>query len=626
MKQFAEGFSRPKQVRIRYLPKPDYTKPLYEISQESRDRMFKRLQFLYGESKAQQTLPELERILKVHYAHKPEELITWDSKANPVERFTEKDLVLITYGDLVQGKGHSPLASLAEFIQRPRFRNLFNTIHILPFFPYSSDRGFSITDFKSVDPNLGSWSDIDAIGEDYQLMFDGVLNHASAESPEFQDFLNGSPSYQDMVIAFRSADEITPEQRQLIRRPRTSDILTRFISINGPVWVWTTFSPDQVDLNYKNPQVLIDIIETLLLYIRRGADIIRLDAVTYLWDELGTTCASLDQTHQVIKLFRDVVDLVAPRTALLTETNVPHEENISYFGDGTDEAHMVYNFALPPLVLHAFYRGDVSYLNQWASGLEFPSNMTSYLNILDTHDGIGVLGAKSFLPESEIDFLAETARNHGGYISYRSSGDGIEKPYEINTTWWGALNQNDDGEDLALKVKRFISSRSIALVLRGVPGLYFHGIIGTENDSMVVDASGHNRDINRVPIQVESLLQQLDETGSKLDQIRSNLGMLGETRISQRAFHPDSSQKVLSVSPAVFSVLRETVDTSERVMTFANVTNMIQNMVISLADTGSNEVDWCNLLNDLNCKFHNGKLCLELMPYEVIWLKPKSEF
>jgi sucrose phosphorylase len=252
--------------------------------------------------------------------------------------------------------------------------------------------------------------------------------------------------------------------------------------------------------------------------------------------------------------------------------------------------------------------------------------MTSYLNILDTHDGIGVLGAKSFLPESEIDFLAETARNHGGYISYRSSGDGIEKPYEINTTWWGALNQNDDGEDLALKVKRFISSRSIALVLRGVPGLYFHGIIGTENDSMVVDASGHNRDINRVPIQVESLLQQLDETGSKLDQIRSNLGMLGETRISQRAFHPDSSQKVLSVSPAVFSVLRETVDTSERVMTFANVTNMIQNMVISLADTGSNEVDWCNLLNDLNCKFHNGKLCLELMPYEVIWLKPKSEF
>jgi len=626
MKQFTEGFSRPKQERIRYLPKPDYTKPLFEIPQESRARMFERLLFLYGDSKAQQTMPELERILKVHYAHKPERLIAWDAKANPTERFTEKDMILITYGDLVQGHGHSPLASLMEFLQRPRFRNLFNTIHILPFFPYSSDRGFSVTDFKSVDPNLGSWSDIDAIGDDYQLMFDGVLNHASAESPEFQDFLNGSPIYQDMVIAFRSPDEITPEQRQMIRRPRTSDILTRFDSIKGPVWVWTTFSPDQIDLNYKNPQILIDIIETLLLYIRRGADIIRLDAVTYLWDELGTTCASLDQTHQVIKLFRDVVDLIAPRVALLTETNVPHEENISYFGDGTDEAHMVYNFALPPLVLHAFYRGDVSYLNDWATGLEYPSNMTSYLNILDTHDGIGVLGAKNFLPPKEVDFLVETARLHGGYISYRSSDEGTEKPYEINTTWWGALNQQDNGEELVTQVKRFVASRSIAIVLRGVPGLYFHGIIGTGNDSEVVENSGHNRDINRVPIYVETLLQQLDKTDSKLDQIRSGLGMLGKVRISQRAFHPDGVQEVLTTSPAVFSVLRVAVDGSERVMTFANVTNSVQNVEISLADMDSNELDWCDLFSDRECRFQNGTLSLELEAYDVVWLKPKSEF
>ncbi|UCD65603.1 MAG: sugar phosphorylase, partial [Deltaproteobacteria bacterium] len=193
MDQLTQESSRPKQIRIRYLTKPDYTRQPFEIPDASKDKMFERLRFLYGDSRAQQTLPELERILKVHYAHKPDELIAWDAKADPTERFTEKDLILITYGDLVVGKGHSPLASLMEFIQRPRFRDLFNTIHILPFFPYSSDRGFSVTDFKSVDPNLGSWSDIDAIGEDYQLMFDGVLNHASAESPEFQEFLNGAP-------------------------------------------------------------------------------------------------------------------------------------------------------------------------------------------------------------------------------------------------------------------------------------------------------------------------------------------------------------------------------------------------------------------------------------------------
>jgi sucrose phosphorylase len=588
--------------------------------------MLQRLSFLYGDSKARQTLPELERILQVHYAHKPEELKTWDAKAEPTERFTEKDLVLVTYGDLLEGHGHSPLATLKEFIQRPGFRSLFNTIHILPFFPYSSDRGFSITDFKSVDPNLGSWADIDAIGEDYQLMFDGVLNHASAECPEFQEFLNGTPRYQDMVIAFRSPDEITPEQRQVIRRPRTSDILTRFNSINGPVWVWTTFSPDQIDLNFKNPVVLIETIETLLLYIRRGADIIRLDAVTYLWDELGTTCASLDQTHQVIKLFRDVVDLVAPRVALLTETNVPHEENISYFGNGTDEAHMVYNFALPPLVLHAFYRGDVRYLSHWARNLNYPSNMTCYLNILDTHDGIGVLGAKSFLPEEEIEFMVESARQNGGYISYRSSGDGVEKPYEINTTWWGALNQKDNGEDLTIQVKRFIASRSLALVLRGVPGLYFHGIVGTENDPTVVEASGHNRDINRLPIHVETLLQELQHPESKLDQIRAYLGKLGEIRVSQRAFHPDGAQKVLTISPGVFSVLRVAVDSSERVMTLANVTNSLQSLELSLAAMDSSEVEWRDLLSDRLYRARDGILNLELHPYEVIWLKPVSEF
>jgi sucrose phosphorylase len=456
-------------------------------------------------------------------------------------------------------------------------------------------------------------------------MFDGVLNHASAECPEFQEFLDGPPRYQDMVIAFRSPGEITPEQRQLIRRPRTSDILTRFDSINGPVWVWTTFSPDQIDLNFKNPGVLLETIETLLLYIRRGADIIRLDAVTYLWDELGTTCASLEQTHEIIKLFRDVVDLVAPRVALLTETNVPHEENISYFGDGTDEAHMVYNFALPPLVLHALYRGNASYLSRWARDLDYPSNMTCYLNILDTHDGIGVLGASSFLPKEEIEFMVETARQHGGYISYRATGDGVEKPYEINTTWWGALNRKNNDENLELQVKRFIASRSIALVLRGVPGLYFHGIIGTENDPASVEASGHNRDINRLPIHVETLLQELEQPDSKLDRIRTALGNMGRVRVSQPAFHPDGDQQVLETTPAVFSVLRVAVDGGERIMTLANVTASEQRIALSLAELDSNEIEWRDLLSDRVISAREGVLEVELDPYDVVWLKPAGE-
>ena len=221
-------------------------------------------------------------------------------------------------------------------------------------------------------------------------------------SPEFQEFLNGHPDFKDIVITFKSPDELTPDERRLIVRPRTSDILTKFDSIDGPIYVWTTFSPDQVDLNYKNPGVLIFIIETLLLYVRRGADNIRLDAVTYIWSEPGTRCVHMDEAHEIIKLFRDILNLVAPKVALTTETNVPHKENISYFGNGSDEAQMVYNFALPPLVLHTFYLEDATALTGWAMDLKYFSDTSTYFNILDTHDGVGLMGVKDILDRKSV--------------------------------------------------------------------------------------------------------------------------------------------------------------------------------------------------------------------------------
>ena len=308
---------------------PDFTRPHLEISSRDREKIFAQLSFLYGEADAKTHIPELERILKVYYAHKPEEMIELEKEFNPEERFTENDIILITYGDLLKGEEHSPLASLAGFLENaPRLKGIINTLHILPFFPYSSDRGFSITDFRAVDAKLGSWMDIEEIGKNFQLMFDGVLNHASSKSYAFQEMLNGNPAHKDIAITFKSQDDLTPEQRKIIVRPRTSDILTEFQSINGPIHVWTTFSPDQIDLNYKNPKVLLWAIDTLLLYVRRGADIMRLDAITYLWAEPGTPSVHLEQTHEIVKLFRDVLNIVAPGVALITETNVPHKDNV----------------------------------------------------------------------------------------------------------------------------------------------------------------------------------------------------------------------------------------------------------------------------------------------------------
>jgi glycosidase len=611
--------------RIRYNDRPDFTRPLLEIPAGPRQKMFERLKFLYGEQTAHEVMPELVRLIRVHHAHKPEELIEAERKLNPAERFGEQDMILITYGDMVSANGQSPLAALSRFLNVLRRRApVFNTLHILPFFPYTSDRGFSITDFRTVDPRMGTWKDIEELGDTHRLMFDGVFNHASSESPAFREMLCGNPDYRDFAITFRSRDELTPEQRLLLRRPRTSDFLTQFHSIDGPLWTWTTFSPDQIDLNYRNPKVLLSVVDTLLLYVRKCADLVRLDAVTYLWYEPGTSGANLEQTHTIIKLFRDVLDVAAPHTALVTETNVPHDENISYFGDGTDEAQMVYNFALPPLVLHAFYRGNASRLSCWARELAYPSATTTYLNILDTHDGIGLPGVDKILPGEEISFLIEQARRHGAFVSYRAI-EGREAPYEINTTWYSALNMDNAGEDRAYQVKRFAASRSIALALRGVPAIYLHGLLGTRNDIQLALRTRVKRDVNRSTIEESYLARMLAEPGSKLNLIQDQLGRLLDMRIRHRAFHPNGGQKVLLLSPAVFAVLRTSPEGDEHILAITNVSERSCRLEIPLEKLGVSEENWYDLVSCRGWSVKAGQLAVELSAYDVRWLMPFGE-
>ncbi len=607
-------------------PNPDYTMPPLEIPAEARDKMLGRLRFIYGDGKAEQCMPELERLMRVYYAHKTPEMIELEKEFDPTERFCEKDTLLITYGDLLRGEGHSGLKVLGNFLdERTKIKDAVSILHILPFFPYSSDRGFSVIDFRAVDPNMGTWQDIEELGRYFKLMFDGVLNHCSSRSPAFQEFLNGNPHYRDVVISYHSPDELTPEQRQLIVRPRTSDILSGYQSIDGPVWVWTTFSADQVDLNYRSPDVLMFIIETLLFYVRWGADLLRLDAVTYLWSEPGTPSVNLEQTHEIIKLFRDVLDIVAPWVALVTETNVPHKENVSYFGNGFDEAQMVYNFALPPLVLHTFYREDATALSEWAQGLEYPSKTTTFLNVLDTHDGVGLMGVKNILSKEDIDFIVQKAREHGAFVSNRNVGGGQEEPYEVNVTWFSALNHDNSDEDIAFQVKRFVASRSIALALRGVPGIYLHGLVGTKNDIDAVLRSKVKRDINRRTLDEEELLAKLKDPDSKLSHIAYQLGRLVELRARHRAFHPNGDQKVLMLSKDVFAALRASPEGDEHVLTLANVANRVSRVEASLSDLGIDEAHWYDLYGKRGWMAEDRKLEVTLQPYDVVWLIPFAE-
>ena len=601
---------------------PDYDREIFQIPPEFKKKIHDKLAFLYGGQAAHACYGELLRVMKVYYAYKTPHMIGMEKSFNAHERFMEKDVILITYGDLIQGHNEKPLEILADVMKY--LKDAINTLHILPFFPYSSDRGFSVTDFEEVDPRLGTWDDILKLKSSTKLMFDGVFNHISSKSRWFQEFLDGNPKFQDVFTVFSTKTAISEEYLSLILRPRTSELLSTFSTLNGKRSVWTTFSRDQIDLNFQNPEVLLKMAQILLLYVRRGADLIRLDAITYLWQELGTSCAHLEQTHTIIKLFRDILDAVAPHVALISETNVPHEENIQYFGNGHDEAQMVYNFALPPLVLHTFQTGSSAALTQWAMGLDRVSDSATYFNILDSHDGIGVLGAKNILTDQEIEMMALRVVEHGGFISFKDNGDGTTSPYELNTTWYSALNREDCDETMDFKIKRFLASRSIALVMMGVPGIYLHGLFGSKNDADAVLDEGETRSISRRSFDRDSLYQTLDDPETSTHKIAYGFGDMILKRTHEKAFHPNAAQRVLQISDAVFALVRTSIDEKEEILCITNITAHDQRITVDLSAQGLNSKSWLDILSDRSFLAHQGTLSLNLSSYQAVWVKNRD--
>ncbi len=603
---------------------PDYKRPIFQVPEYYAQRFKQKLTFLYGKSRLDNIYPELERLLKVYYAHKTPLMLEWEKYFNPEDRFTEQDVILITYGDLIKTPNQKPLRTLTELTEN-YLKGVINFLHILPFFPSSSDRGFAVMDFEEVDPNLGTWDDILELKKDFKLMFDGVFNHVSSKSRWFQEFLNQNPKYLDFFVVFSTKQQLSPDQLRLIVRPRTTPILTEFNTLNGKRLVWTTFSQDQIDLNYHNPHVLLKMIDILLKYVRRGADIIRLDAVTYLWEELGTSCVHLEQTHMIIKLFRDVLNTVAPHVALITETNVPHKDNIRYFGNGHDEAQMVYNFALPPLVLYSFQNENARKLTQWAATLKKVSNEATFFNFLDSHDGVGVMAVQGILSPEEIEMMALRVVEHGGFISYRANPDGSLSPYELNITWFSAINNEDANEPLELQVNRYIASRSIALVLMGVPGIYLHGFLGSKNDADLVLEERQTRSINRKTLKKKELLQALNNPETTTYHVTRQLVRLIEIRKRQRAFHPNAGQKILNVADEVFAVMRYTQDHSEIILAFTNVTSKRVKLKINLKQWGIMwDFNWRDLFTRQIYSSKNQQLSFTLDPYQILWLKARN--
>jgi len=530
------------------------------------------------------------------------------------ERWDEKDILLITYGDSIVEKEQTPLHTLNEFLHE-HLSDSISGVHILPFFPYSSDDGFSVIDYKQVNPNLGGWEDINRIADKFKLMTDLVINHISRESIWFYDFVaNQLPASEYFIEHDQDTDT------SQVTRPRNSPLLIPVNTHRGTRYVWATFSEDQIDLDFSNPNVLLEFVDILLYYIANGARLIRLDAIAFLWKRLGTNCIHLNETHEVVKLLRDIINHVAPDCILITETNVPHEENLSYFGEG-DEAHMVYQFSLPPLVLHALNRGTAKYLTEWAASLSPLPNECTYFNFTASHDGIGLRALEGILPHHETEGLIESMQRFGGFVSMKANPDGEDSPYEINISLFDAMQGTRRGTD-QWQIDRFICSQSIMLAMQGIPAFYIHSMLATPNDIHGVELSGRTRSINRKKWDYPELQSLLNSQNTPNHEVFNELKRIIEIRRNEPCFHPDNEQEIIEVNRGIFSILRVQNTSNRKLLALYNVTAVPQQITISGKPELSDNADWHDLIS--NSDITTILPLITLQPYQVMWLVDKN--
>lgn len=529
--------------------------------------------------------------------------------------FDERDAILITYGDQIHTPGEAPLRTLGAFLER-HTSDVLSGVHILPCYPWTSDDGFAVVDYGAIDPDLGDWGDIEALAERWDVMLDAVFNHVSASSPWVHRWQAGQPGFRNHLISLDPATDLSR-----VTRPRALPLLTPVETIDGTQHVWSTFGPDQLDLNYAEPEVLRAVTAHLLDYVAKGANVIRLDAIAFLWKTIGTSCVHLPETHEVIRLWRTILDAVAPGTCLITETNVPHAENIRYFGDGTDEAHLVYQFPLSPLTLHAFVVGDGRHLSTWAEGLSTPSDQTAFFNFLGSHDGIGMRPAEGLLPDEAVSQLVDVVQSHGGGISMRTNPDGSLSPYELNTTFFDALNDPAVSESDQVRVQRFRTAHALLLSLAGVPGVYVQALLGGRNWIEGMEQTGRARSINRRKYDLAELESELAEPGGLRRQVMTAMLGLLAARRREPAFHPNAPQQVIWAHHALVCLLRTRLDGSRQVLCVHNVSGEHVSVTVGSVDGLDLRGRVTDLLGGRTVRVRRGgAVTLEVAPYGCAWL------
>ncbi|MFT5632328.1 MAG: sucrose phosphorylase [Rubritalea sp.] len=562
-----------------------------------------RVRNIYGEANTEQITKQIFQTVPL--ATKAIEAVL------KINKWDEQDIMVITYADSIKREDERPLRTLYDFFRR-ELKPHINNVHILPFNPHSSDDGFSVIDYREVSPEHGDWSDIEPIIKHFNIMADLVLNHCSRESKWFQNFLTDTSPGKDYFIDGAGFKDLTK-----VVRPRSSPLLTSVETVAGEKQVWCTFSEDQVDLNFANPEVLLEIIRIIQFYLDKGIHIFRLDAVAFLWKEDGTNCIHRPETHEVIKLLRLIVENLEPSAILITETNVPNKENLSYFGNG-NEAHLIYNFSLPPLLLHTMLSGDGRHLKKWMMSMPPARLGRAYLNFIASHDGIGLRPAEGLLSQEEQDNLITTLRDFGGEISMRRTPNGDLTPYEANISLYSSMAGTiKNGKD-QWQLDRFVAAHTIMLAIEGLPAFYLHSLLGTENNIQGMAESGHARSINRYKWDIQDLEEALCDKNlhhkSLFDEIRRRISI----RKEQEAFHPNATQYTLHLGKEIIGFWRESLNRSQSIFAIHNISDKAQQVPLLELNLIATET-WTDLLSGKTyCSQDDTHL--ELAPYGCAWI------
>lgn len=534
-----------------------------------------------------------------------------------LRKWSHDNILVITYGDsLISKDTRSPLSVLADFLER-YLKDTVTGVHILPFFPYSSDDGFAIIDYTQVNSELGNWDEIKRIAHSFNLMVDLVVNHISSQHIWVKQFQAGEQPGCNYLI------EVNAEESDLseVVRPRSSPLLTPLETVHGPKSVWSTFSADQIDVNFENPNVLLEYVKIILFYINAGARYIRLDAVGFLWKKPGTRCIHLPETHAIVRLFRELLQMIDPGIAIITETNVPNRENLSYFGN-RNEAHMIYNFSLPPLLLNALMQGRSDHLKTWMMSMPPAPIGCAYFNFTASHDGIGMRPAEGLLTHDEYEALLDTMKRFGGRISMRRHPDGSESPYEINISLFDAMKGTVEGED-DWQIERFLCSQTIMMALEGIPAFYIHSLLATHNDEEGVKRTGHNRTINRYKWDIDALEATLSDPQSPHSVVLAELCRLIKIRRRQRAFHPNATQYTLHpLNPALFAFWRQSMARDQSIFSIHNLSKHPQEFRLSDLNLVSTD-EWTDLIS--GDRFHSLTEVYQLRPYQSLWITNKVD-